>query len=271
MEEILAGIWAEVLNRDVIGIHDNFFELGGDSILSMQIVARARHAGLEMNVRDLFQHPRIADLAAVVRSATTDEQEQAAEPEGELLPLLPAQRWFFERGWKQRERFNQAVLLEVKDEWVVAVLGQVMEALERHHGGLRMRFQQNGEGVWQQWVSREQSAGLMEIDLGGLGKEQKQAALAEVAERAQASLSLSAGPLLQSVLLRMGEGERARLLVVIHHLVVDGVSWRILLEDLENGCMQARRGDSAAGTASHVAGRVGAQAGISRRSLEGRR
>ena len=88
----------------------------------------------------------------------------------ELLPLLPAQRWFFKRGWEQRERFNQAVLLEVKDEWVVAVLGQVMEALERHHGGLRMRFQQNGEGVWQQWVSREQSAGLMEMTSAVWGK-----------------------------------------------------------------------------------------------------
>ena len=244
VEEILAGIWVEVLNRKAVGMQDNFFELGGDSILSMQIVARARQAGLEMNVRDLFQHPRIADLALVVRSGAVEEPEwAAAEQEGERLPLLPVQRWFFERGWEQEEWFNQAVMLEVKEKGVEAVLGQVMEELERHHSGLRMRFGQNGEGEWEQWVSGEKGAGLKEIDLSGLDEEHRRQALAEVVEWAQTSLSLQAGPLLRSVLVRMGEGERARLLMVIHHLVVDGVSWRILLEDLENGCRQAGRGE----------------------------
>ncbi|HJX29298.1 MAG TPA: amino acid adenylation domain-containing protein, partial [Thermoanaerobaculia bacterium] len=115
-EEILAAVWAQVLRLPRVGVEDNFFELGGDSILSVQIAARARQAGLHFNVRQIFEHQTIAGLA---RHATAAEAAVAVSAEqgpvsGEV-PLTPIQRWFFDEGFADPHHFNQALLLESRE------------------------------------------------------------------------------------------------------------------------------------------------------------
>lgn len=238
VEETLAKIWAQVLRLERVGVHDNYFELGGDSILSIQIVARAQEAGLRLTPHQIFQYPTIAELAAVAGTGPAVETEQGVVTG--VVPLTPIQQWFFEQQLVDPHYFNQAVLLRVRQHMDPSWLRQAVQQLLLQHDALRMRFVY-GENGWQQInAGWDGIVPLTWIDVSALT--QQQAAVEAAAEQVQASLNLSEGPLLRVVYFDLG-AEAARLLIVIHHLVVDGVSWRILLQDLVRAYEQARRGE----------------------------
>ncbi|HWM91382.1 MAG TPA: amino acid adenylation domain-containing protein [Thermoanaerobaculia bacterium] len=220
-EEVLAGIWREVLGLDQVGVHDNFFRLGGDSILSIQVVARARRAGLLLTTRQFFEHQTIAGLATAAGTGETATAEGPVEGEA---PLTPIQRHFFEEGRKEPWRYNMAVLLAPLERLAAAPLATALERLARHHDALRLRFLQE-EGEWRQVHAPEAAVPLFEIDLREVPR-----ALEAAAEQLQSGLDLAKGPLFTAALFRLKEGDR--LLLTAHHLIVDGVSWRVLLEDL---------------------------------------
>jgi amino acid adenylation domain-containing protein/non-ribosomal peptide synthase protein (TIGR01720 family) len=236
-ERALAAIWSEVLRVEAVGVEDNFFELGGDSILGMQVIARARRAGYQLTLKQIFQHPTIARLALVAEPARGGEasQELAMGP----VALTPIQRWFFEQELASSHHFNQTVLLKLRERVEIAALEGAVRELVHHHDALRLRFEQE-EGSWRQWHARDGAEGIFAVvDLSN-EMEWLRTLEADTA-RVQASLDLTAGPLMRVVHYRLGEaGER--LLVAIHHLVVDGVSWRILLEDLQLAYEQLRVG-----------------------------
>jgi non-ribosomal peptide synthase protein (TIGR01720 family) len=161
------------------------------------------------------------------------------------LPLTPIQHWFFEQEFSHPHHWNQALLLKVEHPLDSLLLKRVVSHLLRHHDALRLRFEREAAG----WRCR--SAGPEEgpevftsVDLSGLGSEEQAQAIDEQSQQWQASLNLREGPLMRVVLMKLGEERGARLLIVIHHLAVDGVSWRILLEDLAVGYEQARRGEA---------------------------
>ncbi len=227
VEATLAAIWAQVLGVERVGPRDNFFELGGDSILSIQVVSRAQQAGLAFGVRDLFQHQTVAELAAVVRpSAASDE---AVEVDGEV-PLLPIQRWFFNLDVAAPGHFNQSLLLTLSEPVEGARLERALGLLARRHTALRCRYEQRADGRWRQYSGTAPTP-LLRVDLSGLGAAES-AAVEALAARLQASLDLTAGPLWRAALFQLS-GTAQRLFLVLHHLIVDGVSWRILLGDLE--------------------------------------
>jgi amino acid adenylation domain-containing protein/non-ribosomal peptide synthase protein (TIGR01720 family)/FkbM family methyltransferase len=230
-EQTLAEIWAQVLGVSKVGVNDNFFELGGDSILSIQIIARANRGGLRLTPKQLFDHPTIAGLAAVADTSPEIEAEQGLVT-GEM-PLTPIQHQFFEWETGERHHFNQAVMLKVKAGTDTALLKGAMQHLLRHHDALRLRYHHEAEG-WRQFNAAAETLSWESVSLGHLtSAEQRTAAIEAHAAQVQASLNLTQGPLLRAVHFELGEGEAGRLLIVIHHLCVDGVSWRILLEDLE--------------------------------------
>jgi amino acid adenylation domain-containing protein/non-ribosomal peptide synthase protein (TIGR01720 family)/FkbM family methyltransferase len=229
-ETTLTAIWAEVLGRDQVGIHDNFFSLGGDSILSIQIVARANQAGLRLTPRQMFEQQTIAELAAVSGSGPAIVAEQGAVTGP--APLTPIQERFFETGSRDLHHWNYAALLCIDPALDSDRLPQVVAALLLHHDALRLRFAREGE-AWRQWIEVPPTAvPFTVLDLRALGEARRRQAIEAAAEAVQRSLDLTRGPLLRMVRFRLGRGERDRLLVVAHHLVVDGISWRILLEDL---------------------------------------
>jgi non-ribosomal peptide synthase protein (TIGR01720 family) len=242
-EEILVRIWQTMLRVERVGVHDNFFALGGDSILSIQLVARATREGIHLTPRQVFQHQTIADLAAVAGKA-------AAEPEGPTLgdvPLTPIQRWWLEGDPADAHHFNQSVLLEVREPVSAVALEDAVRALIEHHDALRLRASR-GEHGWEQQIvpfdgPSDGAAPFQRVDLGDLPDGDRAAAVTAAAERAQASLDLGAGPLLRVVLFTPGPGGHDRLLVVVHHFAVDGVSWRILLDDLWGAYEARRRGE----------------------------
>ncbi|UKO95748.1 non-ribosomal peptide synthetase [Nostoc sp. UHCC 0870] len=229
-EKILLKIWQDVLLLNKVCIHDNFFELGGDSIIGIQIVARANQAGLKLTPKQLFQHQTIAELAAVAVTTTAKEAEQGLI-QG-IVPLTPIQHWFFERNLPEPHHFNQSVLLEVPPNIQPELLEQALQKLLYHHDALRLRFVQQAT-QWQQYNSDVcDGVSLVIADLSNLAQTEQSQAIELKADEIQRSLNIADGPLLRVVLFNLGKSSPGRLLIVIHHLAVDGISWRILLEDL---------------------------------------
>ncbi len=225
-ETVLAAIWAELLGQQVIGIDDNFFELGGDSIISLQLVGRARQAGLLIEPRDVFRHQTLQDLARVARrEGKADDVVPEGAIEGREHPLLPIQLRFFSEDAGERHHWNQAVLLMPKSRLDWRLVERTVAALVAHHAALRLRFE-DVDGTWRAtYGAMPPTSELLWIR----SDVRDAAAVTKVASEAQASLSL-AGPLLRVVGMDLADGNQ-RLLVLVHHLVVDGVSWRVLLED----------------------------------------
>ncbi|WP_294736304.1 non-ribosomal peptide synthetase [uncultured Pseudomonas sp.] len=224
LEQTLAAIWCAVLNVQQVGLDDNFFELGGDSILSIQVVSRARQAGIHFSPRDLFQHQTVQTLAAV---ATRTEQVIAEQ--GVLTGasgLTPIQHWFFDTDIPERQHWNQALLLEPAQPLEPHRLEQALLAVLEHHDALRLSFTQRDA----QWHAEH-----LAVPEGGLLLQAQVADMEQCCALftdTQRSLNLAHGPLLRALLVDGPQGQR-RLLIAIHHLVVDGVSWRVLLEDLQ--------------------------------------
>ncbi|HVS00968.1 MAG TPA: amino acid adenylation domain-containing protein, partial [Thermoanaerobaculia bacterium] len=231
-EEILAGVWAQILRLPRVGVNDNFFELGGDSILSVQIVARARQAGLLFTTRQVFEHQTVAGLAHHAKA--TDAANVSRVDQGPVtgeVPLTPIQSWFFDQDFVDSHHFNQALMLESPEPLSPAALDRAMAAIVEHHDALRIRF----DGRRQENAPAEPVTPFYQVDLSGLPASQEpfEQAVASI----QAGFDLSTGPLTRLCLFDTGAGQR--LLWVNHHLVVDGVSWRVLVEDLEAAYRQA--------------------------------
>jgi amino acid adenylation domain-containing protein/non-ribosomal peptide synthase protein (TIGR01720 family) len=239
LEKQLAEIWSQVIGVKQIGLNDNFFELGGDSILSIQIVARANQAGLRFTPRQLFQHQNIAELAEVIDIAPALEAEQGLITGN--VKLTPIQHWFFEQNLTDPHHWNQSRLLKIKEPIDPALMEQVVDQLLLQHDALRLRFSRSENG-WQQVHANGKAENVFtRIILSG-NAEQQIAAIESHAAELQASLNLSSGPLVRVTLFESDEQTLCRLLIVIHHLVVDGVSWRVLLYDLQTAYQQARQG-----------------------------
>ncbi|OMQ33003.1 non-ribosomal peptide synthetase [Pseudomonas putida] len=229
LELTLAQIWCDVLNVEQVGLNDNFFELGGDSILSIQVVSRARQQGIHFSPRDLFQHQTVQTLATV---ATRTQQVTAEQGliSGESR-LTPIQHWFFDTAIAERQHWNQALLLQPSVTLEPHRLEQALLAVIEQHDALRLRFSRVG-GQWQaQHQAMSDVPVLWQVRVASMDQ------CAELFADAQRSLDLAEGPLLR-VLLVDGPEARQRLFIAIHHLVVDGVSWRVLLDDLQNAYRQ---------------------------------
>jgi natural product biosynthesis luciferase-like monooxygenase protein/amino acid adenylation domain-containing protein/non-ribosomal peptide synthase protein (TIGR01720 family) len=244
-ERTLAQVVAAALGRQSIGIHDDFFSIGGDSILAIGVVTRARREGIQLTVRQLFQNPTVAGMAAVAGTglAVPAEQGLVTGP----LTLAPIQRWFF-RLTSQRpdhcrpDHWNLAVPLELTGPVDARLLEASFQAVLRHHDALRLRFIHR-DGVWRAHHATEEPGWTLDhIDLTGTEPAALAAEWDAQADRLHASLHLDAGPLLRAALVAMPAPGRPRLLLTAHHLVTDGVSWRVILEDLFTAYRQLAAG-----------------------------
>jgi amino acid adenylation domain-containing protein/non-ribosomal peptide synthase protein (TIGR01720 family) len=240
-ERTLAAIWAAVLNVPEVGAGDNFFDLGGDSITSLQIVARAAEAGLTLAPRDVFLHQTVERLALAARGAPAPRADQDVVT-GDV-PLTAIQRWFLEQQGGAPAQYTQAVLLVAPRTLTAARLTMIVDALLHHHDALRLRLVHEN-GAWRQSiVSPGGPPPVAMEDLSALAPEHRRAELEARARAAPASLDLAHGPIVRAVLFDLGPEEPPRLLLVVHHLAIDVVSWRILLEDLARAWEQLERAE----------------------------
>ncbi|MFJ5296286.1 amino acid adenylation domain-containing protein [Pseudomonas sp. NPDC088368] len=243
VEATLAALWENALNVESVGRHDNFFTLGGDSILSLQIIARARRQGIRLTPKQLFEKQTIAELAQV--AVLADAKPVAAPVSAPVMPrdfaLTPIQARFFALPVAQRSHWNQSLLLNLPNALDISVLQQALAVLLAHHDSLRLSFHQSDDGQWQQRYRETETAERL-LWTCELSREED---LASLSDEAQRSLNIETGPLLRVVHARLPSGE-GRLLIAIHHLAVDGVSWRVLLEDLQHAYSRLVVGQSVA-------------------------
>ncbi|MEI4623585.1 non-ribosomal peptide synthase/polyketide synthase [Bacillus pfraonensis] len=239
-EHMLSIIWERVLGSKRIGIHDNFFEIGGDSILSIQIVSRAKQAGLQLTPKQIFEHQTIAELAQVVKEEQGVQAEQGIIT-GDTI-LTPIQQRFFAQNHPNPHHWNQSMFFRTKEKLDIVSLEKSVRNLLLHHDALRLRYERLPDGAWKQWNEGiEEQLMLTVISLDEVPEDDWHQVIQKEINIAQGSLNLHDGPLMRMVYFDEGE-KTGRLFWTIHHLAVDGVSWRILLEDLQTAYTQAIQG-----------------------------
>ncbi|GLZ39389.1 non-ribosomal peptide synthase/polyketide synthase [Actinokineospora sp. NBRC 105648] len=237
-ERVLAGLFAEVLGLPAVGVEDGFFDLGGDSIMSIQLVSRARRAGLVLSVRDIFEHRTVARIAAVTAQAAERDTEDRAVAIG-ALPLTPVMHWTKARGGPLRG-FNQSRLITVPAGLRADHLVGAVQDLLDHHDALRARLSED-----ELIIVAGASADLSTVDVRGIDEDGLRELVGQWTVRAREDLDPAAGRMVRAVWFDRGTAP-GLLLLVIHHFVVDGVSWRILTADLVEACQARARGDRAA-------------------------
>ncbi|MEV7791267.1 amino acid adenylation domain-containing protein [Streptomyces sp. NPDC087512] len=242
-EKIIAEAFREVLGLADVGADAGFFELGGDSIVSIKLVGEVRKGGLVITPRDVFEHKTVAGLAAVARSVTDLPEQDPDAGIGEV-PLTPMTHWLRELGGRT-ERFHQSVLLRVPAGLGLEPLTTAVGTVLDHHDALRLTLSDTA-GEWSYEVrprgAVDAARCVTRVDVAGAGPEELRAAIAHHAERAVGELSPSDGEMLRAVWFDTGADTPGRLLLVAHHLVVDGVSWRILVPDLAAAWQAAASG-----------------------------
>ncbi|MDY7095471.1 MAG: amino acid adenylation domain-containing protein [Acidobacteriota bacterium] len=240
-EELLAMLWQRALGIERVGIRDDFFALGGDSILAIQLIGKAAQEGLRFTPQQLFEHRNIEQLAPWVGTAAAVSAEQG--PVVGELPLVPIQRWFFAGSRRHPEHFNQSLLLATPRPLRGEILRRVLALLVQHHDVLRCRFAAGSTGGWTAEIPAEGEIPLEEHDLSELPAAERRARLEALCAEAQEGFDLTRGPLFQALALDLGEAG-GRLLLASHHLLVDGVSWRVLLSDLEQAYRALEQGET---------------------------
>ncbi len=239
-EIVLAGIWKAVLGIDKIGIKDNFFELGGDSILSIQVIARAKQKGLQITPRQLFENPTIEALALVAEQGVAIHAEQGLV--SGPFPATPIQQHFFEQNYVNAHHWNQSVMLKVAQSMTPEILEQVVAKVIEHHDALRLRVNKKEQDTEVYIGKAEPQTPFSYFDFSDEEPAALQKAIEQEAEALQAGLHLQDGPIIRVAYFKLPEGESNRLLIVVHHLAIDGVSWRILTEDIQLAFAQAVSG-----------------------------
>ncbi len=235
IQEKMAAIWSELLGVDKVGIYDDFFALGGDSIKAIQISSRLKEHNLKLDIQNLFEYPTIAKVSPFVKVGKVESEQGIVEGGVNLTPI---QKWYFEEGSDKLNHYNQYVMLKMEN-LDIELLTKVVSKLVEHHDALRMIFTFDGESVKQ--YNRGLLDGLFDLRLYDLlGKEDHKQIISQECDLIQTSLDLSKGELVKLALFKTDEKDF--LFIVIHHLVVDGISWRIIMEDLEVGYRQAANG-----------------------------
>ena len=242
LEKSLVQLWQDVIGVAKIGVNDNFFELGGDSILSIQLTAKAKGLGLQFTVNQLFQYQSIRELARVVKQVEVVYVEQNdVEGSGDLLPV---QSWMMGLNMQNRNHYNQAILLNLPSTVNKEDLHKVIDKIARYHDALHSRFEQV-EYTWKQIFKAApegENGWFTSIDLSGIEEKEIENYIEQDAGRLQQSLNIAEGQVFKVRLYMSGTNQPARLFLVAHHLVIDGISWRIILGDIYLSLSQLKKG-----------------------------
>jgi non-ribosomal peptide synthase protein (TIGR01720 family) len=239
IEEQLVLIWEEILNFSPISTADNFFEIGGDSILSIQIIAKARKKGILLSPNQLFEHQNIAELALF---AQEDAKEWVKEnSNGEIL-MTPIQHWFFEQHKIAPHFWNQIIQITNIKEITFTNLKKVVQALVFNHDALRSSFYKQNEEWIANIIEPEEIDCCHQFDLSDIkGIQNQNNKIDQVISQNQANSTLNKGNLFRAVYFECGDEQGNKIILIAHHLVVDKVSWNIILDDFKTGLDQVNK------------------------------
>ncbi|WP_116141580.1 non-ribosomal peptide synthetase [Trinickia diaoshuihuensis] len=244
LENALAQVWKDVLRLDRVGRDENFFSLGGDSIVALQVIARSRKAGIRFTPKQLFDHPTLARLAEVAARETGGLDANAQRPadgsaSAQSVALTPAQHRFFALDVPNPHHWNQAIELEPQGMFDVDAFAEALGIVLTHHDVFRLRFAKSTrkDGGWHAMCG-DRAFELLPLSVQDA--RDRDDALARF-DALQRTIDLTRGPLARALVATLPDGT-ARVFVALHHLIVDGVSWRIVLEDLQTAYEAALTG-----------------------------
>jgi non-ribosomal peptide synthase protein (TIGR01720 family) len=240
MERVLASVWEDVLGVDKIGLKDNFFQLGGDSIRAIQVCSRLNQYHYKLAVSDIFNNQTIEQISPCMERTTRVIDQSLIE--GNVV-LLPIQQMFFQKQKEASYYYNQSMMLFNPQYFDEKKLRLIFAKIVEHHDALRIVYRNDGMGITQ--YNRGLDGNLFSMDYVDLSQCKNDDLLRQTIEQRsstiQGSIDLHNGPLVKLGLFRTCSGDH--LLIAIHHLVVDGVSWRILLEDFTTAYKQISEGN----------------------------
>jgi amino acid adenylation domain-containing protein/non-ribosomal peptide synthase protein (TIGR01720 family) len=237
VEEMLVEIWKDVLGISEIGINDGFFNIGGDSIKALQVSARLQNYGLKTSMKELFQHPTISELSSYIKLYNFQIDQGIVSGKVEYTPI---QKWFFENKFTDSHHYNQSVMIFRKDGFKEEIIIKIFDKLVIHHDILRMVLKLEEDTFIQ--FNNDENCDLYNLNIYDLRNDiDYKDKIVKIADEIQESINLTTGPLIKLGLFQTTFGDH--LLIVIHHLVIDGVSWRILLEDFYSSFVQLNKKD----------------------------
>lgn len=237
-EQALLDAIASHVDIRGIGMKDNFYQIGGDSIKAIQISARLKGCGYKIKIKDILSHPVLEEMALHMEVAVEEEKDDQGICKGDIQPT-PIVSWFFSQGFDRINHYNQSLLLKIGKELTREELEWVMEELVKHHDALRINYSREKSTLFYNNALLDEKCTVEEYDLSDLEYEEQCIKIKHLGESLKSSFNIEYGVMIKACLFSLGKEEK-RVLFTAHHLVVDGVSWRILLEDIES-LLEARR------------------------------
>jgi surfactin family lipopeptide synthetase A len=237
IQQVMISIWQDVFNETQIGITDNFFELGGDSIKAVQIVSKLFNKNISVNVKDILTYQTIEQLCLYAEITDGDTQHEQGIVDGEI-ELSPVQRWFFEQNFKNPHFYNQSILLKLKKTVDKEILQKTFQILIKHHDGLRVNYNPekrvmfyNNDYLDEEFIVEEYPCKPIKNEAENWNWELgiSDFHIIQICQKLRNSFIIENTLLIKAGIIK---GNRSDLLfITAHHLIIDGVSWRILLED----------------------------------------
>ena len=238
-EKYLALAICEVLNLEAVSLRQNFIYLGGDSIKAIQVASKLNTNGLTIKVKDILSHPVIEEMVTYIEEnkETTDTDSTC---EG-VIQLTPIVTWFLEQNFYNPNYYNQSVLLDIKKGIDISRLEVIFNELIRHHDSFRINYNPISGEMYYNIELLKEFYHIKEYDLAGLSATEQVNKMTLIAEALKSSFNIENGILIKACVFSLGEDVK-RMLIAAHHLGVDGVSWRIILEDIDKMAKQISNG-----------------------------
>jgi non-ribosomal peptide synthase protein (TIGR01720 family) len=240
-EAWMVSIWEQLFGVRPIGVLDSFSALGGDSVTGLQIAAKAAESGIRVGPFQAMEDDTIAVLCEHLDAEPSVAAAMEPAAVAGMVPLTPIQQWYFDRALANPNHFNQAFMLRPLRTLDGGCLARAFEALLRHHDALRSRFYRTAEGWMQCQVEQVAGASFRIEDLRAAAPESRAARIADSCAAEQATLDLDTATVVKAVFFDCGDPVHDRLMICAHHLVVDAISWRVLMDDLQTSYGQAER------------------------------
>ncbi|MEF7557383.1 amino acid adenylation domain-containing protein [Bacillus thuringiensis] len=238
----IASVFQDVLGIEQVGIEDNFFLLGGDSIKAIQIISRLRQENIQLQVKDILRHQTIANLTSCINMVTQKKEYFQGIVEGEM-ESLPIHSWFYEQSLVNQNHYNQTIMLKVNSTLDIQILRQAFGELISHHDGLRLNYNcSTKKHIFSNTYINEEFP-IQEYDLTRLSKEDQEKEIINIGTHLKGNFDLTGSLLIKAAIVCLSSSEK-QLMITAHHIVIDGVSWRILLEDLYTAYQAIKVGEA---------------------------
>ena len=233
IEKILISSIMHLLDVDVINLGDNFFYLGGDSIKAIQLASKLKEMNLELRVKDILSLPIIQDMASTITETNNISNPNTSKKCFGKIASMPIAAWFFSQGLTNPNHYHQSIILHLKQNISLETITKALQTLIAHHDALRIKYDASSGNLYYAKTNKiDESEIISSINLSEYKAEQQEQLIKQHATQLKAKTNITKSVLFKACLFDLGQTSNKRLLLYAHHLIIDGVSWRILLRNL---------------------------------------